>query len=136
MKPLSGTSALKLVVLVASVTASIVLVSACKKSLILPTNERPILIIMDAGGVKSSKPPDIVKTECKKLNDAAGKTVCEVKVYDNSGREVVDNRSLTMTGAVRSETAANPGAPDPINVTQKAAFATLDDATRFLTNIK
>jgi hypothetical protein len=124
------------VVLAASAAALIVLVSACKKSLVLPTNQRPILIIMDAGGVKTSKPPDIVKTECKKLNDAAGKTVCEVKVYDNSGREVVDNRSLTMTGAVRSETAANPVAPDPINVTQKAAFATFDDAKDFLNNIK
>ena len=54
MKIPSGTFALKLGILAASAVASIVLISACKKSLILPTNERPILIIFDAGGVKTA----------------------------------------------------------------------------------
>src|SRR5207249_11057101 len=55
MKTQSGTFALKLVILAANAVTSIVLFSACKKSLILPTNERPILIIFDAAGVKSTK---------------------------------------------------------------------------------
>jgi hypothetical protein len=59
-----------------------------------------------------------------------------VKVYDNNGHEVQDNRSLTMTNAVRSEAAANSAAADPINVTQKAVFANFDEATEFLKNIK
>ena len=49
---------------------------------------RPICLIMDGNGVKSEKPPDVIKNTCKQLNDVAGKTVCEVKVYDNNGHEV------------------------------------------------
>jgi len=138
MKTLSGTFVLKLVILVASAVASIVLISACKKSLILPTNQRPILMIMDAGGVKTTKPPDDVKKACSDLNQYAGMLVCELAYYDKDGRQVFheDKRSLTMTRAVRSETAANPAAADPINVTQKVVFANLDEATDFLTKIK
>jgi len=138
MKTPSGTFALKLVVLVVSATAFIVLISACKKALILPTNERPIEIFMDAGGVASSQSSDVVYKICKDLNVAAGSTVCEVRYYANDGHLVpapVD-RGLTMTGAVRSEAAANSAAADPVNVTQKATFATLKDASDFINDIK
>jgi hypothetical protein len=139
MKTPSGTFTLKLVVLLASATAFIVLSTACKKALILPTNERPIEIVMDAGGVTSSQSSDVVYKICKDLNAAAGSTVCEVRYYGKDGRLVPDkpnNRGLTMTGAVRSEAAANSAAADPVNVTQKATFATLNGASDFIDKIK
>ncbi|HEU5238412.1 MAG TPA: hypothetical protein VFU37_14860 [Pyrinomonadaceae bacterium] len=137
MKILSGTFALKLVILAASAVASIVLISACKKSLILPTNERPILIIFDAGGVKTTKTPEEVQNACRDLNKS-GKGLCEIDYYDNEGHKRFheDTRSLTMTRAVRSEAAGNQASADPINVMQKVAVATLDDATDFLGKIK
>ena len=136
MKTPSRTFALKLVILAVSVTASIVLISACKKPLVLPTDERPILIIFDAHGVKTTKTPDEVKDACNKLSKS-GKGLCEIDYYDNEGhKRFHEAPGLAMTGAVRSEAAGNPASADPVNLSQKVAVATLDDATDFLSQIK
>ena len=137
MKTQSGTFALKLVILAANAVTSIVLFSACKKSLILPTNERPILIIFDAAGVKTTKTPDEVQKACRDLNNS-GKGLCEIDFYNAKGDKLFheSTRSLTMTRAVRSEAAANPASADPVHLMQKATVDTLDTATDFLGQIK
>jgi hypothetical protein len=136
MRTPSRTVALKLGILAVGATASIILTSACKKSLILPTNERPILIIFDAGGVKTTKTAHEVQDECSKLN-GSGKGLCEIDYYNEKGEKVFhETPSLTMTRAVRSEAAGNPASADPANLTQKVAVDTLDTATDFLGKIK
>ena len=141
MKTPSGTFPLKLVVLATTATALFVLISACKKSLVQiePTDKRPIVIVMDASGVKTTTSWDLLKNKCRDFNAAGGgEKVCEIAFYDNTGREVFheDNRSLTMTRAVRSDAAASSAAADPVNVTQKVAFATPAEAAAFLGLLK
>ena len=134
MKALSGIFAFKFGILVVSVTASIILMSACKKSLVRPTDDRPILIIFDASGVKTTKTPDEVKDACSKLNQS-GKGLCEISFYKDN-REVFHEGKLTMTRAVSSEAAGNPAAGDPTHLMQRAVVDTLDTATDFLGQIK
>jgi len=133
MKTPSGTFALKLVILTAGVTASIVLVSACQKSAILVT-DKPVLILMKEPGVKVRASGDVEKA-FDALIEKHGKKVCNVDDYDEKQQKKW-HRPLKVTGAVRSEAAGNPAPADPVHLLQKVAFDTLDDATDFLSKIK
>src|SRR6266498_591327 len=133
MKTPSGTFALKLLILTAGVTASIVLVSACQKSAILVA-DKPVLIHMKKPGVKVRASED-VKKEFDKLIESHGKDVCNVDYYDETQQRKW-HRPLKVTGAVRSEAAGKPTPADPVHLLQKVAFDTLDDATDFLSKIK
>jgi hypothetical protein len=135
MKTPSGTFALKLVILAVGATASIILISACKK--LLPTADRPILILFDGGGVRTNKTPDEVQNACRNLNKS-GKGLCEIDYFNAKGEKLFheSSRSLTMTGAVRSEAAGNKASADPVHLMQKAVVDTLDTATDFLGQIK
>src|SRR5947207_2668592 len=81
MKTPSGTFALKLVILAAGVTASIVLISACLKASLL-TGGDPILMIFDADGVKTRASSEDVAKAFDDLIGKHGKDVCNVDYYD------------------------------------------------------
>ena len=132
MKTLSGTFAFKLVILAASATASIVLISACQNYAALAG--RPILIHFMPPGMKTSDDEDKVREAFQKL----GPHNCNVDYYDKNQVKKwhEGDLHLTMTGAIHSETSKKQASADPINVLQKAAFATLDEATDFLSKIK
>jgi len=131
MKIPSGAFALKFGILATSLTASIILISACwEKSFI----EKPVLIIMSSPGVKTTKNPDEVQAACRALNES-GKGVCEIAFYTD-GREVFHEGKVTMTRAVQPETGGTPASASRNSVIQKVAFDTLDDATDFLSKIK
>ncbi|HMH42213.1 MAG TPA: hypothetical protein VK557_01910 [Pyrinomonadaceae bacterium] len=132
MKTPSGTFALKLVVLAASAAALIVLISACKKSSVLGNQDRPILIIFMPPGAITKHSDDEVKTAFQNL----GQAMCNVDYYDKNQVKKWHEGTLTLIGAIRSEASENQASVDPINVTQKATFASLDEATDFLTKIK
>lgn len=128
----------KLGILTVAVTALIVLVSASKKSLVLPTKDRPILVVFGGGGVRTTKPPGDIQKACSELNKNAGKAVCEIAYYDK-GHGVFHEGRLTMTHAERSEAAGNPPPADQTDVDnfmQKSAFTTLDEAAGFLGQVK
>ena len=135
MESPSGTFALKLGILAASVTASIVLISACQKSSVLVNEDHPILIIFMPPGANVAKHTEAeVRTAFQNL----GQAMCNVDYYDKNQVKKwhEGNLHLTMTGAVRSEASGNQASVDPVNVTQKAVFGTLDQATDFLGQIK
>jgi hypothetical protein len=135
MKTLSGTFALKLVILAASVTVSIVLISACLKASLL-TGGDPILMIMDGHGVKTRASSEDVAKAFDKLIKDHGEGVCNVDYYvDDKKKWHKGNRKLTTTGAIRSETAQTPAPADPTNLMQKVAFADLDEEQTFLSTI-
>jgi hypothetical protein len=135
MKTLSGTFALKLVILAAGVTASIVLISACWKASFL-TGGDPILIIMDADGVKTRASSENVEKAFDKLIGKHGENVCNVDYYeDNKKRWHKGNRGLTTRHAIRSKAAENPTPADPTNLVMKVAFADLDESQQFFSTI-
>jgi hypothetical protein len=133
MKTLSGTFALKLVILTAGVTASIVLVSACRKSAILAT-DKPILILMNEPGVRARASSEDVEKAFDDLIKKHGKKVCNVDYYDEKQQKKW-HRPLTLTGAERSETSGNPAPADPVHLLQKVAFDTLDESQQFFSTI-
>jgi hypothetical protein len=133
MKTPSGTFALKLVILAAGVSASIVLISACWKATIL-AGDHPILMIMDKDGVKVRGSSEVVQKAFDDLIQKRGKDVCDVDYYDEHQQKKW-HRPLTMTGAVRSKAAGNPPPADPMNLLQKVAFADLDESQQFLSEI-
>jgi hypothetical protein len=138
MKTLCGTFVSKLGILAVAAIALIVLISASKKSLVLPTKDRPILVVFGGVGVRTTKPPGDIQKACRELNKKAGKTVCEIAYYDK-GREVFHEGSLTMTRAERSEAAEDTPPADQVaddNFMQKSAFTTLDEAADFLGQVK
>jgi hypothetical protein len=140
MKTPSGTFALKLVVLAAGVTASIVLISACWKASFL-TGGDPILIIFDADGVKTRASSDVVEKAFDELIGKHGENVCKVDYYDKDHPHLGNpawhkgNRGLTTTHAIRSKAAENPTPADPTNLVMKVAFADLDEAQTFSSTI-
>ncbi|HEU5248161.1 MAG TPA: hypothetical protein VFU09_13815 [Candidatus Udaeobacter sp.] len=135
MKTPSGTFALKLVILAASVTASIVLISACWKASFL-TGGDPILIIFDADGVKTRAPSADVEKAFDDLIKKHGEGVCNVDYYkDNKKLWHKGNRGLTTRHAIRSTAAGNPAPADPSNLVMKVAFADLDEEQEFLSTI-
>lgn len=135
MKTPSGTFALKLAILAASVTALIVLISACWKASIL-TGGDPILIIMDADGVKTRASSDVVQKAFDELIGKHGENVCNVDYYEeNKKRWHKGNRGLTTTHAIRSKAAGNPTPADPSNLMQRVAFADLDESQQFFSTI-
>ncbi len=140
MKTPSGTFALKLVILAASVTASIVLISACLKASLL-TGGDPILIIFDADGVKTRASSDVVEKAFDDLIGKHGKDVCNVDYYDKDHPHLGNpawhkgNRGLTTRHAIRSKAAGNPAPADPTNLSQKVAFADLDEAQKTFSTI-
>jgi hypothetical protein len=140
MKTPSGTFVLKLGILAASVTASIVLISACWKASLL-TGGDPILMIMDAHGVKTRAPSKVVEDAFADLIGKHGEGVCNVDYYDAAHPHLGNpawhkgNRKLTTTGAIRSEAARTPASEDPTNLMQKVAFADLDEEQTTLSTI-
>jgi hypothetical protein len=135
MKTPSGTFALKLGILAASVTASIILISACWKASFL-TGGRPILIIMDADGVKTRAPSADVEKAFDDLIKKHGDKVCNIDYYkDNKKLWHKGNRGLTTTHAIRSKAAGNPTPADPTNLVMKVAFADLDESQQFFSTI-
>jgi hypothetical protein len=135
MKIPSGTFALKLGILAASVTASIVLISACWKASFL-TGGDPILMIMDAHGVKTRASSEVVENAFDKLIGKHGQGVCNVDYYvDDQKKWHKGNRKLTTTGVIRSEAARTPAPADPSNLVMKVAFANLDEEQEFLSTI-
>jgi hypothetical protein len=134
MKTLSGTFALKLGTLAAGATASIVIISACQKSVVPANGERPVFVIFLPPGAKTSDDENKVRLAFQNL----GQDNCNVDYYDQ--RQVKKwhegHLHLTMTGAVHSEASGNQASVDPINVTQKIAFTSLDEATNFFSQIK
>lgn len=140
MKTLSGTCVLKLVILAASATPSIVLISACERSqrsLAPAGNAPPILIIMSEPGVKVRASSDDVEKAFDNLISKHGENVCNVDYYDKDQKKLWHrgNRELTMTSAMRSEAAGNPASADPTNLTQKVAFDSLDESQTFFSTI-
>jgi len=133
MKPPSGTFALKLVVLAAGVTASIVLLSACWKLLFLGT-KKPILIFMGEPGMKVRASSEVVEKAFDDLIKKHGPKVCNVDYYDENQQKKW-HRPLTMTGAVGSKESGNPAPADPTNVLQKVQFADLDEAQTFFSTV-
>jgi hypothetical protein len=90
-----------------------------------------------ADGVKTTKPPADIQKLCSDLNKKAGKTVCEIAYYDKDGHKVFHEGSLTMTRAMRSETAGNtPPTDQGHGLMQKSTFSTLDEAADFLGQAK
>jgi len=137
MKTLSGTFALKLVILAAGVTASIVLISACWKASFL-TGGDPILVIMDGDGVKTRASSDVVGKAFDDLIRKHGEGVCNVNYYKNDPHRPdwhKGNRGLTTTHAIRSKAAGNPTPEDPTNLVMKVAFADLDESQQFFSTI-
>ena len=135
MKTPSGTFVLKLGILAASIAASIVLISACWKASLL-TGGDPILMIMDANGVKTRASSDVVEKAFDKLITDHGEGVCNVDYYvDDKKKWHKGNRGLTTTHAIRSKAAENPAPADPTNLMQKVAFADLDEEQTFLSTI-
>jgi hypothetical protein len=135
MKTPSGIFALKLVILAASVTASIVLISACWKASFL-TGGDPILMIMDADGVKTRASSDVVEKAFDDLIGKHGQGVCNVDYYrDNKKLWHKGNRGLTTRHAIRSQAAGNPTPADPTNLVMKVAFADLDEEQTFVSTI-
>jgi hypothetical protein len=135
MKTPSGTFVLKLGILAASVTASIVLISACWKASLL-TGGDPILMIMDAHGVKTRASSDVVEKAFDDLIGKHGQGVCNVDYYvDDKKIWHKGNRKLTTTGVIRSEAARTPAPADPTNLMQKVAFADLDEEQTTLSTI-
>jgi hypothetical protein len=135
MKTPSGTFALKLVILAASVTASIVLISACWKASLL-TGGDPILMIMDGHGVKTRASSDVVEKAFNDLIGKHGQGVCNVDYYvDDKKIWHKGNRGLTTTHAIRSKAAENPTPADPTNLVMKVAFADLDEEQTFVSTI-
>jgi hypothetical protein len=135
MKTPSGTFALKLVILAAGVSASIVLISACWKSSIL-TGGKPILIIFDADGVKTRASSEVVEKAFDNLIEKHGDKVCNVDYYkDNNKLWHRGNLHLTMIGAIRSDAGGNPAPADPSNLLQKVKFADLDETQTFFSTI-
>jgi hypothetical protein len=135
VKTPSRTVALKVVILAASVTASIVLISGCWKASFL-TGGDPILIIMDAHGVKVRAPSAVVESAFEDLIKKHGEGVCNVDYYVNDERKWhKGNRKLTTTGAIRSKAAENPTPADPTNLVMKVAFADLDESQQFFSTI-
>jgi hypothetical protein len=134
MKTLSGTFPLKLGILAASVAASTVLISACQKSSVLPNQDHPILILFLPPGA----PTERDEGEVRKAFQNLGPDNCNVDYYDKNQVKKwhEGNLHLTMTGAVRSEASGNQASVDPVNVLQKAAFTSVDQATDFLGQIK
>jgi hypothetical protein len=133
MKTPSGTFALKLVILAAGVSASIVLISACWKAAIL-AGAHPILMIMDKDGVKVRASSEVVQKAFDDLIQKRGKDVCDIDYYDEHQQKKW-HRPLTMTGAVRSKAAENPPPADPMHLLQKVAFADLDESQQFFSEI-
>jgi hypothetical protein len=135
MKTPSGTFVLKLGILAASVTASIVLISACWKASFL-TGGSPILVIMDATGVKTRAASKDVENAFDDLIRKHGEGVCNVDYYvDDKKKWHKGNRKLIMTRATRSEAARTPAPADPTNLMQKVAFADLDESQQFFSTI-
>lgn len=132
MKALSGTFALKLMILVAGVAASIVLISGCET--IIVAIDKPLLIKMNEPGTKVSASSKRVQEEFDKLIAKHGPTVCNVDYYDKN-QNLEWHRPLTMTGAVHSKAAGNPAPADPINLMQKVFFANFDEAQKFFSAI-
>ena len=135
MKTPSGIFAFKLVILAASVTASIVLISACSKASFL-TGGDPILIIFDADGVKTRASSENVEKAFDDLIKKHGDKVCNVDYYkDNKKLWHKGNRGLTTTHAIRSQAAGNPTPADPTSLMLKVAFADLDESQQFFSTI-
>ena len=130
MKALSGTFALKLMILVAGVTASII--SGCET--IIVAIDKPIIIKMNEPGMKVSALSKDVQDAFDKLIAKHGPNVCNVDYYDKN-QHLEWHRPLTMTGAVRSKVSGNPAPADPINLMQKVAFANFDEAQKFFSSI-
>lgn len=137
MKNPSGTFALKLLILAASATAPVVLISACGFSPVSVTEKTPILIVMDEPGVRVRASSDKVKGAFDNLIGKHGENVCNVDYYDKDQKKLwhKGNRGLTMTHAVRSKAAGNPTPVDPINLMQKVAFNDLDESQQFFSTI-
>jgi hypothetical protein len=135
MKTPSGTFALKLVILAAGVSASIVLISACWKASFL-TGGKPILIIFDADGVKTRAPSKVVEDAFDGLIGKHGEGVCNVDYYDQNLRKWhKGNLHLTLTGAIHSTAAGNPTPADPTHLMQKVQFTDLDESQNFFSTI-
>jgi hypothetical protein len=130
MKTPSGTFALKLGILAASVTASIVLISACQTIGI----DKPIHVLMIEPGMKVRASSQDVQKAFDNLIKKHGEKVCFVDYYDKNQHKEW-HRPLTMTGAVHSEAAGNPVPADPVNLMQKVAFANLDESQKFFSTI-
>ena len=138
MKTPSGTFALKFGILAASVTALIVLVSACEKSPAPATGNPPIVICMNEPGVKVKASSQAVEDAFKHLIGKHGEKVCNVDYYhDHPDRPDWHQGQgrLCMTSAVRSEAGGTPAPADPSHLVQRVAFDTLDEAQQFLSTI-
>ncbi len=137
MKAPSGTFALKFGILAASVTASIVLISACEKSRPPATGEPPVVFCMNPPGVKVKASLKVVEDAFKQLIAKHGEKVCNVDYYDKPDhRDWHQGKGLLcMTSAVRSEAAGTPAPADPSHLVQRVAFDTLDEAQQFLSTI-
>ncbi|PYI63903.1 MAG: hypothetical protein DMF07_08520 [Verrucomicrobia bacterium] len=132
MKALSGTFALKFGILGASVAASIILISACEKSVPPPSGNRPILVIFKQPGV----PTKAESEKVKKAFEDLGEDFCNVDYYGNNIVQWhVGHLSLKMTSAVRSEAAASSESADPTHLLQKVAFTDLDQAQQTFSTI-
>jgi hypothetical protein len=138
MKTPSGTFALKFGILAASVTALIVLVSACEKSPAPATGNPPIVICMNEPGVKVKASSPAVEKAFDDLIAKHGKEVCNVDYYHDHPDRPDWHRGqgrLCMTSAVRSEAGGTPAPADPSHLVQRVAFDTLDEAQQFLSTI-
>jgi hypothetical protein len=133
MKALSGTFALKLGILAASVTASIVLISACQTTAHLDI-DKPIHVLMIEPGMKVRASSGVVQKAFDDLIKKHGEKVCFVDYYDKNQHKEW-HRPLTMTGAVHSGAAGNRVPADPMNLMQKVAFADLDESQKFFSTI-
>jgi hypothetical protein len=133
MKTPSGTFALKLVVLAAGVTASIVLISACWKASFL-TGGKPILVIFDADGVKTRAPSADVEKAFDDLIKKHGDKVCNVDYYKDN-KKLWHKGNLSLIGGFRSEAAGSPTPADPSNLVMKVQFADLDESQQFFSTI-
>lgn len=143
MKTISGTLPLKPIALAASVTVLIILISGCEKSPPgegrdhpnLITADRPVFVIFHEPGVKTKGDLNtIVKPAFQKL----GEHFCNVKAYHDNGSfawQLGDLPALKMTSATRSGAAEASAAADPVNLVQRVAFATLDDAQTLFSTI-
>jgi hypothetical protein len=133
MKTLSGTFALKLVILAAGVTASIVLISACQTTADFGI-DKPIHVFMIEPGMKVRASSGDVQKAFDNLIKKHGEKVCFVDYYDKNQHKEW-HRPLTMTGAVHSGAAGNRVPADPINLVMKVAFADLDESQKFFSTI-
>jgi hypothetical protein len=139
MKTPFGTFASKLGILAVTATALTLLISACSRYFILPTKDRPILVKLEGGGVRTTKSPREIQEACRRLNEIAGNRVCDIIYYNKEGHEVFHEGKLTITGAVRSEAAGNISPADQTDVgsvIQKLTFTNLDEAADFLGKMK